>query len=62
MVRRSGRVAAQETKPDYTEPNESGIKRKRSVAGGSPSAKRVQKSKSKESLKEQKTIDDTMDM
>jgi hypothetical protein len=63
--RRSGRVAAQETRPDYTEPNESGRERKRKSeagSGSSPSAKRGRKTKSKESLKEQKTLEETMDV
>jgi hypothetical protein len=62
--RRSGRVATQE-RPDYTEPNESGRERKRKSeagSGSSPSAKRGRKTKSKENLKEQKTLDETMDV
>ena len=60
--RRSARVASLDTSPDYTEPNESGIKRKSSVKGRSPSAKRVKGKKSKENVKEQKTLDDAMDV
>lgn len=62
--RRSGRVAAQDVKPDYTEPNESGRERKRKsdATGNSPSAKRGRKTKSKENLKEQKTLEETMDV
>jgi hypothetical protein len=63
--RRSGRVAAQETRPDYTEPNESGRERKRKSeagSGSSPSAKRGRKTKSKENLKEQKTLEEVMDV
>jgi hypothetical protein len=64
MARRSARVASLETSPDYTEPNESGrpSKRKSSTTQSSPNAKRVNKSRSKENLKQQKTLDDAMDM
>lgn len=60
--RRSARVAASDSSPVYTDPPESGIVRKRkSDAGSSPSAKRGKKS-SKKSAPKQQTIDDAMDM
>lgn len=60
--RRSARVAAHDTSPDYTEPNESGRPSKRkSEAGTSPSAKRGKKSSAKAEEK-QATIEDVMDV
>lgn len=60
--RRSARVAAQDSSPDYTEPNESGRPNKRkSEAGTSPSAKRGKKSSEKVEEK-QTTIEDAMDL
>ena len=57
--RRSARAKANSS-PVYTDPPESGRKRK-ATTGGSPSAKRGKKGQQKEE-KEQQTIEDTMDM
>lgn len=59
--RRSARVAAQDTSPDYTDPPESGRKRKSETTGSSPSAKRGKKAEKMEE-KEQKTIEETLDV
>jgi hypothetical protein len=63
--RRSARVKASDSSPVYTDPPESGIVRKRKsksdLSGSSPAAKKGKKSSNQED-KEQKTIEDTMDV
>lgn len=67
--RRSARVKALDSAPVYTDPpasgNAAGTKRKGdATTGSSPNAKRGKKSgnKKKQGKKEQKTIDETMDV
>ena len=56
--RRSARVAAKDTSLEYTDTTAKGTKRKNDAAGSSPNAKREKTS----GEKQQKTLDETMDL